>query len=262
MSQFRILDYNYVFDDITVEGTTEDASFPASNLQKFSRSKVYRSTSALAQRIVFDMLTPVSIDSVLVLFDRDSDIMISPNATFKVEANPTNHWSSPDYSQALTIDNTNHCATYFLSTAEEHRFWSIYVNDAYNTVGYFELAKVFFAKATQLSQMPSMPFEVNTIEQSDIEDSNYGVRFADIYPYVRKASFPHRLLSETDKQTLSQIFNRVGKVKPIALCLDPQESFFNDNNEHMFYGYFDNDFRASNQVVSYFDVDVTIKEAL
>jgi len=262
MLQFRILDYNYIFDSIAITPTTEDSSFPASNLQKFQRCKVYRSTSALAQRIVFDMQTPVSIDTILVLFDRDADILISSGATFKVEAHPTNHWSSPDYSSSLTIDDTNHCATKYLTTAQTYRFWSIYVNDPYNTVGYFEIAKVLMGEATLLSQMPSLPFEVQSADLSKIDESPYGYRFSDVYPSVRSASFPHRVLTEADKIILKDIFNRVGRVKPIALCLDPAEDFFADAGEHMFYGYLDTDFKALNNALDYFDVDVTIREAV
>jgi hypothetical protein len=45
MSSFRILDENYLFDSATlISGLSEDSAFPASNLSRYFRSKVYRSS--------------------------------------------------------------------------------------------------------------------------------------------------------------------------------------------------------------------------
>lgn len=45
MPEFRIGDYNYLFDStVGVQGTSEDPSFPASNLKNFSLAKVWRSS--------------------------------------------------------------------------------------------------------------------------------------------------------------------------------------------------------------------------
>lgn len=266
MSQFRIIDYNYIFDStVRIRNafpTDQNATFPIDNLRKFSLSKVFRTEGESASvRLVFDLLTPSTIDTLAVLFDKQSDISISPGATIALQAHHVDQWSSPEQSFLLSVDDVHHCITKFLTpNTYEYRFWSLFIYDTVQPFGYIEIPKIILGNSTRLGQMPSLGFDVSIMDQSKIQSNVYGNEFADTYPERRYANFQHKLLTEADKQTLREIYYRVGKVKPILLSLDPDEDFFSDNNEHLFYGFLDNDFKAVNPVSSYFDVDMAMRE--
>ena len=117
MSDFKWLVTNKFFDtSLTLTATTEASDFPVENLQKHSRSFVWRSTSASAQRIVLDLgATPPDIDSFAMFFNPINDIQLTTSATVKLEANATDSWGSPSVSQTITIDRIYRAGSHFFS---------------------------------------------------------------------------------------------------------------------------------------------------
>ena len=69
MSEFRIMDFNYVFQsNVDLTASTADSNFPVDNLTSTIRSKVWRTTSVTAQSLVIDLKSTEEIDSFVMFF--------------------------------------------------------------------------------------------------------------------------------------------------------------------------------------------------
>lgn len=258
--EFRILDFNYAWQAATsVTATTESPDFPASNLKNQIRAYSWRSTGVSAQAVVFDLRTAEEIDSVVLVFDHTTGCKLSTNAVIKVQASATNVWSSPPVDQTLTVDETNMVASHYFSTAQEYRYWRVYVDDPTNAFGYIEIPKVILAKATQLSQNPNNGFSYKLKDQSKTQLTEYGHSYSDIYPNRRAFDFDYGAITEADMQSLSDIFERVGSVRCIALDLDSTASVF-DKDRFFIYGKLIGEVESKHRVFSYFDSGLTVEE--
>lgn len=260
---FRLIDYNYCFDNtVDLSATSEDTEFPVSNLSNFLMSKPWRSTGITAQRVVIDLQTAESIDTVVLLFDKQKDVKISPAATLKIEAHPVDFWGTPLFSQTITIDDTNHCAPLFLSTSQEFRFWSVYIDDPSNAWGYIEISKVFLGLSSAITQSPEIGFIQELVDQSEVSRNRFGTEYADTYPSRRRMSLAWRALTESDKTVLKLLQERVGGVKPVLGIIDPTAMTFADPEEYMVYGFIDRDFSATQVFHTFFDASFQIREAM
>jgi hypothetical protein len=265
MSEFRILDYNYAFDpSVTITATSEDPNFPASNLKRYQRSRVWRSSGiASIERIVFDLQTAEQIDSFAMLFNpiQGEGVKFSDSAVIKLQANATNSWGSPALEVTLSIDSAYDVITYFFATPQSYRFWAVQIQDAGNAFGYLEIPKIILSKSTQLGQTPEIGFSDVLTDQSKISDTPYGHRYSDVYPERRSFQFDYSALAMEDVEALQQIFRRVGKVTPIALALDPTETLF-DKDRFFLYGYLNDKLQGKHRFYSYFDGALSLEEAL
>ncbi len=263
MSQFRILDYNYIFDaSVGLTASSENANFPVTNLRKFHRSKVWRTTSTTSQNLVVDLRTSEEIDSFVMVFDKEAMLAFSAGAVFTLEGNHLNTWGSPAVSVTPTFDAALGIVSYFWSTAQEYRYWRLSFSDSAASLGYFEISKIFLGKATQLNQMPEIGVVQGSEDRSRIEQNDYGHEYADTYPQRDSLLCTWVALSDADRATLREIYRRLGKVKPLFVSLDPLQATFVDKDELIYYGYLENDFEATQAFYTYFDAEMQIREAM
>jgi hypothetical protein len=375
MSQFRILDYNYAFDpSVGISATSEDSNFPASNLSKRFRSKVWRSSGTFVitssnnklnfkesgggseltatltngtyspaelaseiksgmeaagaatytvshstatgkwtlstagaylsllrstgtdvansvwsaigfatlsdstgslsytgskiaihtvERVVFDLRTTEDIDSFAMLSNpmNSGGFKFSESAVIRLKGSASNSWDAPLVTVTLSIDDVHDAITHFFALAQTCRFWAVEMIDPSNASLYVELSKVFLSKATQLSQTPEIGFTDTATDRSNVTETPYGHRYADIYPNRRAIELSYSAMTESDIQTLQSIFKRVGAVTPIAAALDPQATLF-DKDRFFIYGYLSDKLQATNRFYSYFDSGLTLTEGM
>lgn len=263
MSQCRILDTNFVFDStVTLTASSASAAFPVSNLKRYHRYNAWRTTGVTSENVVIDLQTAESIDSFAMVFDPVEGIKFTSSATIKIQANATNVWTSPAVDVTLTIDNDYSVITYFWSSAQSYRYWRLTMADATNTYGFLEVPKLILSASTQLTQMPEMGFKEFNKDTSRVVQTDYGHRYADSYPTIRSLELAYKEITEADKQSLYAIYRRLGRTTPLAIALDPTESFFNNKDEHFFYGYLNNDFEPAQVFSTYFDANLAIVEAM
>jgi hypothetical protein len=259
----RILDYNYVFDSkVGLTASSADSEFPVTNLRDFHRDRVWRSTSGTSANVVIDLRTTDAIDTFAILFDPMTDVTISDSATVTLQANPTNSWGSPALSTVLSVDNEYPAISHFYTSDQSYRYWRLLLSDATSGASYFEISKIFLGKATQLSQMPEIGFSDRAVDLSRASVTSYGQEYADVYPTRRYLDLDYRLITEADKQTLKDLYLRLGQVTPLLVALDPTETIFENANEQLIYGFLDNDFKAAQAFTTYFDFSLAIREAM
>lgn len=260
--QFRIMDFNYLFqDDVDLTPSSEDAEFPASNLRNQSRAYPWRTTGVDEESLVIDLKTIEEIDSAVIFFDPTVGIKLSEGADVRIQANATNVWDSPAVDQAMTIDEDNGVISHFFSTDQSYRYWRLFIDDPVSGYTYLEIPKLMLTKATQLTQGPKQGFGMKLSDQTKNQRTEYGHEFSDVYPSLKALDFSFEAITDADRETLKQVFERVGSVRCIAVSLDSEEDIF-DKDTFLIYGKIRGDFQAKHSVFSYFDSGLTLEEVI
>lgn len=209
--------------------------------------------------IVIDLQSAEEIDTLALVFDPRAGIKLSNGATVTLQASASNAWTTPLYSQSLTVDNTWSIVTLYLSTAQEYRYWRIKIVDPENANLYVELGTVMLGKARDIGRCPDNGFEVKYLEQSKIERNAYGNEYVDVYPVKRSLAFNFNILDYTVKKSIEESFALVGNREPIFVMLDPTEVLF-DKDDFAVYGKYDKDVAFKHIIRNYFSSGINIEE--
>lgn len=207
--------YNLV-DDAIITASSENASFPASNLQDSRRTKVFRSTSTSCN-IVLDIKTAEPVDS----------FAISENPTYgfgfitpiTIEANATNEWTSPAFSTTLTASDLDqeHGFGYKEFTSQEYRFWRL----SFNGSSYVEVSNFFLGSKIDLS---TNDFDVQfSFSDEDIvssETNNYGQRFFDDWGKQRSLLTTISYMNKTEVDLFLEMYDHNRTIKPVYIRFD------------------------------------------
>ncbi len=209
--------------------------------------------------VVFDLQSSEEIDTVALVFDPRSGIKLSDSAIVTLQANASDSWVAPLYSQVLSIDNEDSLFTLFLATPLEYRFWRIKIVDPQNYNLYVELGTVMLGKSRDIGRCPDNGFELKYIEQSKIESNAYGNKFVDIYPQKKSLSINFNIFDYDVKKQLEESFALVGNREPIFVMIDPTEALF-DKDDMAIYGKYDKDVSFKHIIRNYFSSALNIEE--
>lgn len=259
---FRIIDFNYVFQsNVELTASSQDSEFPVSNLKKFFRTKIWRSTtSASAQNIVIDLKTEEEIDSFAVFFDPVLDNVYTPDATFSLQANATNEWTSPAVDVSLTLDEDNETITHFFTSNQSYRYWRFVMTDTTNPFGYLEAHKLFLGKKIALTKVPQSGLQIIHEDQSIKDRTMFGHEYVDVLPITKQLNFLTRFLDKTNHEELFKSFIRVGNVNPIFVEIDAQEEVF-EKDRFVLYGKYEGPLQGAHVVRDLVDFPLRIVEA-
>lgn len=235
-----------------------DTSSDGSGATSYTGSTIAIHTEEWVQ---IDLKSTEPIDSIALVFDAVDGIKLSNAAVVKIQASATPYWVSPAVDVTLSVDSTFDIYTYRWSSDQSYRYWRVYIQDPTNANLFVELGVVFLSKATQLTQLPSIGFDQTLTDLSQRQQNDYGNEYFDVYPSRREFSFNHTAMSEADIQTLYDIYNRVGKVTPICVWLDPEGGIF-DKDRFFLYGRLQGSFKAKQVFYTFFDQELTVLEAL
>ena len=213
----------YNFDDwdaATVTASSSSASeLGAANVVDPQPSKVWRSTGDTAEWVKFDLGSAKQI-TCIGLFNFN----FTSGATVTLQANASDSWGAPSYSQALTIAADSDSVVlkrlvYFLD--QTYRWWRITIADASNPDGYVEIGRVaagqYYAPTRNIQEQyryqgqdPSERERLPGAWSPSVSRARY--RTADV-------SFPFANQTQADK--FWAIFDKVGNETPIILSVEP-----------------------------------------
>jgi hypothetical protein len=124
----RFLQSNLI-ESATLTASNENGSFPVGNIQDTILASVFRSTST-SVNIVIDLGVAKTCD----IFFLAKHNMTS-SATVTLEANSSDVWTSPPFSESITVEDL--IAADF--TAASYRYWRLVIADGTNTDGYIKI---------------------------------------------------------------------------------------------------------------------------
>ena len=211
--------------------------------------------------LVIDLQSAEEIDTFAVLFDFRAGIKLSDAALVYIQGSATDSWTSPGYSQAVTIDNTWPGITLFLDTPQEYRFWRVKIVDPQNAFGYVELGTVILGKYLSLARCPDNGFDLTWDDGTKTQANDYGNTYADVYPQIKEMTFNFNILTYDQQKILEGVFRRLGNQKPVFVSLDPSETLF-DKDHFYIYGRMSDKLTTKHIVKSYFSTGIKIRESL
>jgi hypothetical protein len=207
---------NNLVDQATLTASTENAQFPVENIQDPRRTKVFRSTSN-SDNIVLDFGETSEFDSVLIVENPLNGFGIS---TITIQANTTNSWSSPPFSQAVTFSSEHGVGIAEFST-QQYRFARIVMT---STLGYCELPNIFIGMAIQPSRGVNLGWTYKDEDLSITKKNRYGQKFSDIIARQRIFSGVINNLDKDDMDDIFEIYDAKGEVNPFFVQIGCDET--------------------------------------
>jgi len=213
------------------------------------------------ESVVFDLQTTESIDIFAMLFDPEIGVKFSDTAVLTLEANATNSWAAPAYSQVLGIDLTYDHATVFMVAPESYRFWRIKIVDPQNPYLYVEIGSVVLGLNSDIGRCPDNGFDLTWDDGSTAEKTKYGNTYVDEFPIAGRLAFNFNVMDYTSVKALEAIFLRVGNKVPIFVSLDSTETLF-DKDHFAMIGRMQDKFGLKHIKRDYFAASIVIEESL
>ncbi len=211
--------------------------------------------------ILMDLGTTEELNSVALLFDLVAGSKLTPSAVVTIQANATDSWAAPAVSQVLTVDDTYGVATHFFPGGHSYRYWRLKIVDPTNPYLYVETSKIILGMGVELTQLPGVGFKEAKRDQSIVQKTAYGHRYADIYPVVRTLEFNYPGIPEADAARLEDAYRRNGKVLPVVVALDSGAETF-DKDRFFIYGYMQEALEVAQVSGANFTVPMAIEEAV
>ncbi len=231
----KLMNQNFCSEDATIISvSSQDPSFPASNLKHPFRSKRWRSTDVDSEWVVFDMITTEPIDSVLIFWSKEDGIKLSNTATVKIQANATNVWTSPAIDQTLTIDNTYMLASHYFTSDQNYRYWRVLIQDSGNPNGYVELGVVWLGKGLALPNAQN-GFTYTLLDKTKVTTNDFGHTYGDEYPTLMNLDFQYQFLDYSVIQIIDSAYRDNGTKYPVVIVIDPEDDVF-DKDHFTIYG--------------------------
>jgi hypothetical protein len=257
MANVRLL-YNYdAWDAGSISESSDIAKRRGGNILLDQPGKSWVTTGDTGQWIVNDLGTNKKL-TCFGIFNHN----LSSTATITLEGNALDIWTSPTYSQALTIA-TNADGTvfprlvYFLD--ETHRFFRLTIEDGSNPDGRIEIGRIIAGEYYEFTRQPARGLRVAHADPSSIEHTGGTIEnFDDLEERNRYRQFrvdlPWR--DVTERRKIEAIYTKVGNVRPVVLALDPT----NYPSEMSAYCYVISDLDYSWNHSSRFDVQTMLFE--
>ena len=117
------------------------ASFGPGKMIDLDRDTYWMSTGVTAETLVIDLGSAQTATAFILMGHNLTD-----SATLYLQANSSDSWVTPPYSQAVTIAPT--CSLYL---SEEYRYWRISIADATNTDGYIRIDEIYLGTYVELT---------------------------------------------------------------------------------------------------------------
>jgi hypothetical protein len=201
--------------------STENASFPASNIQDTRRTKVFRSTSG-SDEIIFDFQESSEVDSFVIVDEPRNGFGLS---TIDLEFSGTGNFSSPAFSTSLSF-STVHGVGVNEFAEQDYRFARLVMT---SSLGYCELSKIFIGKELDLGRCQSYGWSYQDKEIVNTKENRYGQKFSDIITRQRVFNLRFELLDKDHLDKIFQIYDNNGTTKPFFVSMDCGD-IINDTN--------------------------------
>ena len=246
----------------TLTASTSATNLPATNLKDNFVAQTWRATGCTDENVVIDFGSAKTPTVVAALGHN-----FSSGATLTLQANATDSWGAPTYTQALTIvsDSLSDVIPkicYFPTLGASFRYMRIRIQDSANPDTYVEMGRLWMSTYFQPTYNFDAGFTVDIIKPDQVErpviGGPYGRRLPS-YEVVRFGwSGSGNPLPTSDRQTLEAIYRNVGLALPILFVHDVS----NNPTTSCIYGFFENEklTRAHAGVTDYGTEGLQIRE--
>lgn len=208
-----IILYDNKITDATITASSENPLYPFDDAFADDRlSRVGRTVSATSQTLVFDFASGnPEVDAVAILGHN-----ISASGSITVEANTSNSWGSPAFTD--TLDLYDEWIALFANT-QEYRYWRLSITDPGSTDGYIEIGQIYIGSQLDMPPMirnQKLPKLTSSTSQKSVNGQLYGDRRL----MYRTGSIQFaQAIPHTYKTNIDTFFSTVETIKPFILIV-------------------------------------------
>jgi len=216
----RILYNADTWDAATITASTEaNSDLAGTNVIHDHVAKKWRATGDTAEWVKFDLGGATKLTCVALF-----GFNFSSAATVTLEANASDSWGSPSYSQALTIatdadSNVLSRLVFFLD--QTYQWWRITIADASNADGYVEVGRIIAGEYYEPTRGHRDAFSIDMVDPSEGVRAPGRQTFFKARNKFRRFSVGFDLYDQTQADKLSAIFDKIGTSEPCVVALDP-----------------------------------------
>jgi hypothetical protein len=230
------------------------ASFGPENLLLFDRNAYWKTTSDTSENVVVNFGSAQLVTAFVI-----ADHNLTSGATITLQANTTDAWSPPAYTQVITYGDP---AVLYLS--ETYQYWRVLIADASNPDTYLRIGKLYLGTYTELAAETARPnWGVNIAHKRHLisTDAETGRENQRIWSIQQALTLSYEYLSETDMETLYSIWASVhnldtGAVNPFWF------HYFQDDADYLFMMRIVNDFNQTFKRYNVFSVSIDLREVV
>jgi hypothetical protein len=241
-------------NEAIVTGTNEDPAYPATNIQDERTTKEFRSTTN-ADYALFNLIETQDFDSVIIVENSQNGFGFN-SITF--EGNATDEWTSPDWSLALTMNET-HGIAWAEFTQESHLFVRALMS---SSLGYCALSNVFIGNKIAITNDRSINYGWTYVDNdlSTPVTNDLGQRFIEKKVRRRQIDFRINLLDKDQLDQIFELYDLVGQTKPFFVRVGCDE-MINDKDRFMAMVYFTQVPVITNSFFNRYDLSFSLVEA-
>ena len=147
---------NKLSDDVTFTVDTPSVAFPISNIY----SNSIKGLGKFTDTVVIDMTEVVDIDTLCI---------VNSSNTITIEANSSDSWGAPPFTQTMTALAGTNIAIEILSATESYRYWRLTASGE-TTLGHCFIGTKYTFPLANNGSIPSRP----TTDQTSVSTSGVG----------------------------------------------------------------------------------------
>jgi hypothetical protein len=242
--------------------SSEDSDFPIENILDAVRSRIYKPTSN-----IFNITIDLGVNADIKLMTLHSPLAdyfsISDAGSITLEGNNIDDFTTPPFSESVTIEETG--AFLFINDATDssYRYWKLSVDDNTNpkiiSLGYF-----FLGGVTQLtSRTVSKGFSSGVKDETKTVKSMNGTLYFDKkqkYHVFNGLSLGY--IPAADRRTLEKMYYDNGKSTVMPVSLDPNLKVSEEYGELTKLMYFENAPSVNHQFDDVYSVNFSMREVV
>ena len=244
----RILYNADTCDAATVTANSEVTDLEGSNVVEDFIGLPWRSTGDTAEWIKFD-LGSATLITCIGIFKHN----LTSGATVTLEANATDSWGSPSYSQALTLASDADSVMFehiVFCLSETYQWWRITFADASNPDGYIQIGRVYAGEFYEFTRNYNANVERSWFDPSEGDDTPGRQDYKRSRKRYRRYTLGVTLQDETQSEKLEAIFRKIGNEKPCVLMAD----YTNKPTKWSMYCYLKTTLSMAHRFARYFDM--------
>lgn len=175
------------------------APFGPGKTLDLDRNTYWQSTGDSSENIVVDLGSAQAVTAFLI-----GDHNLTAGATITLQANSSNSWGSPAYSQVVTVQDPA-----YLYLSQTYRYWRVLLADASNPDGYIKIGELYIGTYTELAAEIARPLwgsQINIIKRLVETQAETGRRSQRIWSTQQEYELRYETLDATDTATLKGIW--------------------------------------------------------
>lgn len=187
--------------------------------------------------LLWDLGISSNPQALILVGPQGSPMKLTPSAVVTLQANTTNAWSSPAFSQTVPYDPN---AIFLINPAglatTPYRYWRLLIVDPSNPNGFVEIGKPYLGELFEpVRGGLQFPFSAQYIDRSTTVYSEGGQALSDTRPKTEQFQANWKFLTTAELEALDAHWQNVGTSIPFFVQLDPDGAFSGSASRYVRY---------------------------